>query len=118
MEILKIDSLAKFSWNKYVKTPIMNTNGLVRLLCLEPDQSVALHRHPDGDEVFYVLSGRAEFTLGNETARIEAGSFAKVAAGTFHGWKNASERLILISVLIPSSSYELAEQAAKMDLFR
>ena len=114
MEILKIDSLVEFSSIKYVKVPVPNTNGLVRLLCFESGQSVALHRHQGGDELFYVLNGRAEFTLGNETARIEAGSFAKVAAGTFHGWKNGSERLILISVLIPPSSYRLAEQAAKM----
>jgi len=115
MEILKIGSLAEFSSVKYVRVPLKNTNGLVRLLCFEHDQSVALHKHPEGDEVFYVLSGRAEFTVGEETASIEAGSFVKAAAGTFHGWKNGSERLILISVLIPPSSYELAEQATRME---
>ena len=118
MEILKIDSLVEFSSIKYVKVPVPNTNGLVRLLCFESGQSVALHKHPEGDEIFCVLDGRAEFTVGKRTARIEAGSFVKAAAGTYHGWKNSSERLILISVLVPPSSYELAEQAAKMDLFR
>jgi len=98
-----------------MKVPVPNTKGLVRLLCFEPGQSVALHKHPDGDEVFYVLSGRAEFTVGKKTTRIEAGSFVKAAVGTFHGWKNGSERLILISVLISPSSYKLAEQAAKME---
>jgi len=115
MEILKINSLVEFSSVKYVKVPTRNTNGLVRLLCFEPCQCVALHKHPDGDEVFYVLSGRAEFRVGKETARIEAGSFVKAEAGILHGWKNGSERLILISVLIPPSSYKLAEQAAKME---
>jgi len=115
MEVLKMDSLVKFSAVKYAKVPIKNTNGLVRLLCFEPGQKVALHKHPEGDEVFYVLSGRAEFTVGKENAQIEACSFVKAAAGTFHGWKNGSERLILISVLIPPSSYELSEQAAKME---
>jgi len=115
MEILKIDTLAEFSSNKYVKVPIKNTNSLVRLLCFEPGQSVALHKHPKGDEIFYVLRGKAEFRIDKETARIEAGSFIKAVAGTFHCWKNGSERLILISLLIPPSSYELAEQAAKME---
>jgi quercetin dioxygenase-like cupin family protein len=115
MEILKINSLAEFSSEKYMKVAIRNTNGFVRLLCFEPSQSVALHKHPDGDEVFYVLSGRAEFTVGKETARVEAGSFVKAEAGMLHGWKNGAERLILISVLIPPSSYKLAEQAAKME---
>jgi len=115
MEILKIESLAAFSSEKYMKVSIKNTNGLLRLLCFEPGQNVMLHKHSHGDEVFYVLSGKAEFKAGKETAQVEARSFVKAAAGTVHGWKNASERLILISVLIPSSSYRLAEQAAKME---
>jgi quercetin dioxygenase-like cupin family protein len=115
MEILKIDSLSEFSLAKYVKVLVPNTNGLVRLLCFEPGQTVAFHRHPDGDEVFYVLMGKADFTVGKETARVEAGSFVKAAAGIFHGWNNGSERLVLISVLIPPSSYTLAEQTARME---
>jgi len=115
MEILKIDLLAEFSLAKYVKVPVRNTSGLVRLLCFEHGQSVALHKHPYGDEVFYVLSGKAEFTIGEETARMKAGNLVKAAAGTFHSWKNGSGRLILISVLIPPSSYKLAEQSAKME---
>ncbi len=115
MKILKTDSLAEFSLTKYVRVLVPNTNGLVRLLCFEPGQSVAFHTHPDGDEVFYVLMGKADFTAGKETARVGAGSFVKAAAGIFHGWNNGSERLVLISVLIPPSSYSLAEQAAKME---
>jgi len=118
MEILKIESLATFSSKGYMKVPIKNTNGLLRLLCLEPGQSVMLHKHPHGDEVFYVLSGKAELKAGKETAQVEARSFVKAAAGTVHGWKNGSERLFLISVLIPSSSYNLVEQAAKMEFVR
>jgi len=113
--VLKIESLAEFSPEKYVRVPIRNSSGLVRLLCFEPGQSVAFHRHPDGDEVFYVLRGKADFTVGKETARVEAGSFVKATAGIFHGWNNGSERLILISVLIPPSSYMLAEHVEKME---
>ena len=115
MEILKVDSLSKFSLDKYARVPVPSTSGLVRLLCFEPGQSVAFHRHPDGDEVFYVLTGKADFTVGKETARVEAGGLVRAPAGIFHGWNNGSERLILISVLIPPSSYRLAEQAARME---
>jgi len=115
LKIFNIDSLVKFSSANYVKVLIPNTNGLVRLLCLEPGQSVALHKHPEGDEVFHVLSGKAEFTVSEETTQIETDSIVKAAAGTVHGWKNGSERLILISMLIPPSSYKLAEQTAKME---
>lgn len=117
MEVLKIGSLAEFSLAKYVRVPLQNTKGLMRLLCFEPSQSVALHKHPESDEIFYVLRGKAEFTVDEETVRVETGSFVKAPAKTFHGWKNGSERLILISVLIPPSSYKLADRAAKMELF-
>jgi len=115
MEILKLDSLVESSSAKYVRAPIENTNGLVRLLCLELGQAVPLHNHPDGDEVFYVLSGGAEFTVGKEIAQMSAGSFVRAVAGIYHSWKNGSERLILISILTPPSSHKLADQATKME---
>lgn len=115
MEVLKIDSLVEFSPVKYGKVPLKNTHGLVRLLCFEPSQNVPLHKHTSGDEVFYVVSGEAQFMFDEEMVQVEQGSFVKAVAGTFHGWKNGSNRLILISVLIPPSSYEVAEQAAKME---
>jgi len=115
MDVLKVKQLAEFSREKYMRVPIKNSGGLVRLLCFEPSQKVALHRHTEADEVFYVTSGAAEFTKGEETVHLEAGSMVKAEAGTFHGWRNGSARLILLSVLIPLVSYSVAEQAAKME---
>jgi len=117
MKASKISSLAEFSSVKYTKVSVPNTNGLVRLLCFEPGQSVALHRHPEGHEVFYILTGTAEFTVEGETNRVEAEAFVTAKAGTFHRWKNGSERLILISILIPPSSYRLAEKATRMEIY-
>jgi len=115
MDVLKITSLAEFSPDKYMRVPIKNSGGLVRLLCFEPSQEVALHRHAEADEIFYMVSGAARFTKGEEAVRLEAGSIVKAEAGMFHGWRNGSTRLILFSVLIPLSSYGAAEQAAKME---
>jgi len=64
---------------------------------------------------FYVVSGAAEFTKGEETVRLEAGSIVKAEASLFHGWRNGSARLIMLSVLIPPLSYSVAERAAKME---
>ena len=115
MDVLKIMSLAEFSSDKYTRVPIKNSGGLVRLLCFEPSQEVALHRHPEADEIFYVVTGAAAFTKGKETIQLDAGSIVRAEAGMFHGWKNGSARLILFSVLIPLMSYNVAEQAAKME---
>jgi len=110
-----MESLAEFSAEKYVRVPIKNSSGLVRLLCFEPSQEVALHKHTEADEVFYVVTGEAEFTKSKETVRLEAGSIVKAEAGTFHSWRNGSTRLILLSVLMPLVSYNVAAQAVKME---
>jgi len=115
MDVLKIMSLAEFSSEKYVRVPIKNSSGLVRLLCFEPSQEVALHKHSEADEIFYVVTGAAAFTKGNETIQLDAGSIVKAEAGMFHGWRNGSTRLILFSVLIPLVSYNVADQAARME---
>jgi len=115
MDVLKVKSLAQFSPEKCMRVPIKNPGGLVRLLCFEPSQTVALHKHSEADEVFYVVTGAAEFTKGRETVRLEAESIVKAEAGMFHGWRNGSTRLILLSVLTPLVSYNVADQAAKME---
>jgi hypothetical protein len=47
---------------------------------------------------------------------VESGSIIKAMAGLPHQWKNGSERLVLLSVLIPPSSYKFADEAAKMEV--
>lgn len=115
MAVADLEALARFSLEKYVRVPIEGTNGLVRLLCFEPRQEVALHLHPEADEVFYVAKGAAAFMKGEETTRVEAGSLVKADAGARHGWKNGSDRLILLSVLLPVSAYHVADRAARME---
>jgi len=115
MEIINLDSLVRFSPEKYVRAPIRGTEGLVRLLCFEPHQTVPVHRHPDADEIFYVLKGEGEATVGSEQARVRESFFVRAPAGVSHGWRNGESQLVLISCLIRSANYELAEQIARME---
>lgn len=99
-----------FSAGKYRRVPLPNTQGLMRLLCFEPNQSVPLHRHPEADEIFYVLKRQGEILVGTEKMKVDTGLFVKAPAGVLHQWKNSKERLVLVSVLISSSSYTQAEK--------
>jgi len=115
---VKIDTvnlLAKFSSEGYNKILINGAKGLLRLLCFEPGQSVPLHRHPRGDEYFYIVKGKGKITVGKEEAEANSGCIFKVPAGVLHGWENESQRLILLSIIIPAQSYELSEEAVKME---
>jgi len=110
MEMIKAESFMDFSVSKYVRVPLLNTKGLIRLLCFEPNQKVPLHCHPEVDEIFYVLKGQGEITVGEEKAKVKNGFFVKAPAGMLHQWKNGKERLVLISVLISPSNYAHAEK--------
>jgi quercetin dioxygenase-like cupin family protein len=110
MEILKAESLTDFSADKYRRVPLPNTKGLMRLLCFEPNQHVPLHRHPEADEIFYVLKGQGEISVGEEKVKVNNGFFVKAPAGVLHKWQNSKERLVLISVLIPPSNHAHAEE--------
>lgn len=61
-----------------------------RILCVNDYTTTWAYweRHPDGDELVYVLSGNVEFVLDNDqqrhTATLCAGQAAIVPAGTWH----------------------------------
>ena len=110
---MKVSSLAKFSSEKYCRVPIENTRGLVRLLCFEPEQTVALHTHPKSDECFFVVEGRGKITIDGKEQDAESGCIFQVPAGITHRWKNGVHRLILLSMLIPTSAYDLADGATE-----
>ena len=55
---------------------------------------VPIHQHPH-DQLSYVLSGRAEFTVGAETRVMETGTCAVISGGTPHGCRALSACRVL-----------------------
>ena len=110
---MKVNTLATFSPEKYCRVLIENTKGLVRLLCFEPRQSVAPHIHPKSDECFFVVEGNGKIMVDQEEFDAESGCIFRVPAGSTHQWKNGTNRMILLSVLIPTSAYDLAHVASE-----
>lgn len=51
-----------------------------------PKVGPALHRHPGGDEAFYVLDGEYEIRCGSDTFFGTPGSFVFVPRGAPHGY--------------------------------
>ena len=56
------------------------------------------------DEVYVVMSGRAQFTAGNETRPVSAGDTIFVAAGVPHRFHDVIDELELIVVFAPPES--------------
>lgn len=57
------------------------TTGEIDLLA---GSVVPLHQHPH-DQLSYVISGRLEFTVGDETHILEPGSCTIIPGGVLHG---------------------------------
>jgi len=70
-------------------TEIGNASGItVGLVTVRPGQSNPRHTHPNCEEVLYLLSGRLEHTLGDETVTLEAGDVLSITPGCFHNATN------------------------------
>ncbi|HEY7522239.1 MAG TPA: cupin domain-containing protein [Candidatus Limnocylindrales bacterium] len=77
-----------------------------------PDLSIGLYVLPSGgvdrqqphteDEAYYVISGRARLTVGEESHDVHPGSIVFVAAGVPHRFHDIEEELTLLVVFGPA----------------
>lgn len=69
---------------------------------LEPGEAPPLHVHPDAEQVFFVLEGEAEMTVGRnsqETFPLRVGDFVRTPPGTYHAVRCTSAgRFVYLSV--------------------
>jgi len=68
-------------------------------VCFAPGGVGAMHSHPH-EQIVYVLSGEADFTLGAETKRVASGDTVYVAPNLIHGLVARTE-LKLLDVFTP-----------------
>ena len=70
------------------------------------------HRHKSQEEVYFVMSGKLQFKLGDEVLDLEQGSVVRVPAETWRSvWNDEAEdaELIIISKRVEGGSREDAE---------
>ena len=88
---------------------------LVRVT-MGPGQSHAFHRHPELEEIIYVISGKAEQWVDRESRILSAGELAHVPRDVVHGTYNAgSEPLVFLAILSPAQSEGQATVDVSMD---
>ncbi len=70
---------------------------------IPPGQGHAFHRHPEMEEVIYVLSGQCEQWVDREQRMLGPGDVAHIPMDMVHGSYNAgSETLSLLAILSPA----------------
>ena len=86
--------------NQTIKLTGKDTNGQFTLIEEENDPGIAipLHVHDNEDEVFRVIEGEMELTVGDKTTILKAGDLAFGPKGVPHSWKivgNSKAKVIL-----------------------
>ena len=102
MSKLSIRKLEKFSPERMEKINVFESPRLMLgLNCLEAGQSQRHHSHPEADKFYYVVAGRAVFSLGDETLEATSGEMVLCPAGSPHGIERALERTTILVGLAP-----------------
>jgi quercetin dioxygenase-like cupin family protein len=93
---------AAFSGEKATKADLYAGEHLFAgLNCFEPGQSQKVHTHAGADKFYYVCSGRAQLTVGEETREVAEGEIIWAPAGVPHGVAEALERTVLLVGIAP-----------------
>ena len=74
-----------------------------------------LHKHPNADEVFYVLSGHGEARSGDEIFEISAGDTVFVPLGEPHYFRNLNEKESLAAVFAYLGAPSLREAGYEVE---
>jgi quercetin dioxygenase-like cupin family protein len=93
---------AVFSGGKATKADLYAGERLfVGLNCFEPGQSQKVHAHAGADKFYYVCTGRARLTVGEEIREVVEGEIVWAPAGVPHGVVEALERTVLLVGIAP-----------------
>ena len=84
---------------------------------ISPGQGHDFHRHPDQEEVIYVISGRIEQWLGEEMRLLGPGDSVFIGADVVHASFNAGEAeaqlLAILGPCVGDQGYGLVDVAGK-----
>ena len=83
-------------WLEFMRYPALS----VGLYVLEPGEPDRQSPHTE-DEIYYVVEGRGQITVGEETRPIGPGSVIYVATAVPHHFHDIGERLALLVVFAP-----------------
>jgi len=103
IQIVNINDIKEFDKKEMLKKVPLATYKLVfNSYFLAPRQLLNLHKHPATDELFYIIEGRGQFTIGKDQIMVDAGSVVYGPANISHGLVNSGNKeIVMISVQSP-----------------
>ena len=103
----KLSDATQFSTEKMKKNGIFETERFFcDLYCFEPGQVQAPHAHHGSDKVYYVVSGKGLFQVGDQERELGEGEIVMAPSGQNHGVVNRSqERLVVLVYMAPKPTH-------------
>jgi len=105
--------------NQTIKLAGKDTNGKFTLIeeLNNPGTGIPPHIHENEDEIFNVLEGEMELTVGQETTILKAGDLAFGPRGIPHSWKIIGDKKAkVILSIFPSGIEYMFEELSKLPL--
>jgi mannose-6-phosphate isomerase-like protein (cupin superfamily) len=91
-------------WLEFIRHPALS----VGLYVLEPGEPDRQSPHTE-DEIYHVVEGRGQITVGDDVQAVRRGSVVYVATAVPHHFHDITERLTLLVVFAPAEG-SLAER--------
>lgn len=99
MELISIQDMMEFDPSKVIKrVPIMTDQVMAMVLYIGPNNKMLPHSHEDVDELHYVINGRGEINVDDETEPMYEGNLVLVPNGKPHQISASNEGLVILSI--------------------
>lgn len=99
MELMSIRDTIEFDPSKVIKrVPIMTDQVIAMVFYIGPNKEIPPHSHEDVDELHYVINGRGEIKIDDESEPMHRGKLVLVPRGKRHHFSAGDEGLIMLSV--------------------
>jgi quercetin dioxygenase-like cupin family protein len=98
----RVGEAAVFSEARAAKADLCRgTRLFAGLNCFEAGQTQPVHAHAGADKFYFLVSGKARMTVGDETREAAAGDLVWAPAGIPHGVVEALERTVMLVAMGP-----------------
>jgi quercetin dioxygenase-like cupin family protein len=117
MKLRKLDELNEVQLRRGVSHKVFSgDNATLAWGMLQPGHETNPHSHPH-EQLVYIVQGRVRFTVGDESAVVEAGDMLVVPSGVEHWAENlGSEEAIDLSIFSPRRDDYAAEETPDGEL--
>ncbi len=91
-------------------------NSVFGLTIFPPGAKHDIHRHPNAEEIEYIVSGSGVAQVGEDNVEISAGELVFVPQNEYHGFHNTSDaETVMVWTYAPAASLEQAGYIRKED---